>query len=182
MSVETVVRHCAPTLAGLKLGNLFCCKYEVLRELFCAVDTFNKMLNAKGVFFVVLRHKNNSALLYVYRKKRLEKLLQQKEVQEFLIGCGYRDFSLAGCLATLTHHLSQQDFPHEIGVFLSYPLPDIIAFIKNKGQNYKAVGCWKVYTDEENARRIFDLYKKCTRVYCERLLHNTDITRLTVAG
>ncbi len=182
MSVETVVRHCAPTLAGLKLGNLFCCKYTNLQEIFSAVATFNKMLNGKGVYFAVLRLKKGSALIYVYRKQKLEQLLQQDEVRNFLYCFGYDGFSLVECLATLTENLSKQDFPHEIGVFLSYPLPDVIAFIANKGQNYKAVGCWKVYTDEESAQRIFKLYKKCTKVYCERLLHNTDITRLTVAG
>ncbi len=182
MSVETIVRHCSPTLAGLKLGNLFCYKFTCLQDFYSALSTFNKMLNGKGVYFTVLRIKRNSALIFVYRMNGLIKMLQKKDVQNFLSGYGYTDFSLDGCLATLTEHLSHQNFPHEIGVFLSYPLPDIIAFIENKGQNYKAVGCWKVYTDEDSARRTFELYKKCTRVYCETIIHNTDITRLTVAG
>lgn len=28
MSEEMLVRHCAPTLAGLKTGNLFSCEFE----------------------------------------------------------------------------------------------------------------------------------------------------------
>ena len=33
MSEETLIRHCAPTLAGIKTGNLFRCAYSDQREM-----------------------------------------------------------------------------------------------------------------------------------------------------
>ena len=46
----------------------------------------------------------------------------------------------------------------------------------------KCVGCWKVYENEEAARKTFAKYKACTRVYCRQLASGIDIERLTVAG
>lgn len=36
-------------------------------------------------------------------------------------------------------------FPHEIGLFLSYPPEDVRGFIEHKGHESKCEGCWKVY-------------------------------------
>ena len=46
----------------------------------------------------------------------------------------------------------------------------------------KCVGCWKVYENEEAAKKTFAKYKACTRVYCRQLASGIDIERLTVAG
>ncbi len=49
-------------------------------------------------------------------------------------------------------------FPHEMGVFLGYPLGDVKGFVENSGQNFKQSGYWKVYDDVAYANRIFELY------------------------
>ena len=57
-----------------------------------------------------------------------------------------------------------------------------MGYIQNSGKNCKCSGCWKVYGDENKAKKTFDLYKKCERVYCHQLARGIDIKRLTVAG
>ena len=71
-------------------------------------------------------------------------------------------------------------FPHEIGLFLGYPLQDVLGFIENRGQGSKLVGTWKVYGDEEAARRTFARYKKCTAVYSRCLKEGTPLEKLAV--
>lgn len=44
MSDEMIIRHCSPTLAGLKTGNIFSCPYSNKKELFCAVRSLNQRL------------------------------------------------------------------------------------------------------------------------------------------
>jgi len=53
------------------------------------------------------------------------------------------------------------EFPHEIGLFLGYPIEDVKGFRKFGGSGCKMCGYWKVYDDVEQARRIFDSYDKC---------------------
>lgn len=73
-----------------------------------------------------------------------------------------------------------EEFLHEIGLFLGYPPEDVRGFIENKAAGYKYVGDWKVYGDEEKARKTFAKYKKCTRVYCAQFALGKSIERLTV--
>ena len=74
------------------------------------------------------------------------------------------------------------EFPHEIGVFLGYPLGDVVGFIENRGKNFTCCGCWKSYGDPDAAQKHFDQLSKCTAVYL-RLFHSgTPILRLAVAA
>ena len=73
-------------------------------------------------------------------------------------------------------------FPHEIGLFLSYPPEDVLGFILNKACNHKCVGCWKVYGDEQAAKCIFRRYKKCSKIYSQQWEQGKSIEQLTVAG
>ena len=73
-------------------------------------------------------------------------------------------------------------FSHEIGVFLGYPLGDVVGFIENRGKNFTCCGCWKSYGDPDAAQKHFDQLSKCTAVYL-RLFHSgTPILRLAVAA
>lgn len=46
--------------------------------------------------------------------------------------------------------LNTKNFPHEIGIFLGYPLDDVIGFIEHKP--YYLVGDWKVYQNVNEAK------------------------------
>lgn len=67
MSEEQVVRNCAPTLAGLKTGNLFACPYESREDLLDFLRSLNRRLGKKGVRAVPLRIRQDRALIYLYR-------------------------------------------------------------------------------------------------------------------
>ena len=75
-----------------------------------------------------------------------------------------------------------EDFPHDIGIFLAYPLEDVIGFMKNHGGNYCCLGCWKAYGNAEAAERRFDLYRKCRRIYLSCYRRGFSLSRLTVAA
>ena len=95
---------------------------------------------------------------------------------------GYPCESCGKCLAALTRKLrSGEGFPHEIGLFLSYPPEDVKGFIENHAANYKLSGLWKVYGDEKKAKELFAKYKKCTDIYCERYEAGCGIAELAVA-
>lgn len=76
----------------------------------------------------------------------------------------------------------EADFPHEIGVFLGYPLYDVVGFIENAGRNFTCCGCWKAYGDPSAAQRHFAQLNKCTTVYLRLFRSGTPIQRLAVAA
>lgn len=161
-----LINHCAPTLASLKTANLFNCNAENPIALQIAIAGWQALLAPKGVELLLLRESGNRALVYVYRPDRLAQDLQQPGVAAFLAHCGYAGTDPTACLAVLRCKLAvSSDFPHEIGLFLGYPLGDVIGFIENHGQNYLCSGVWKVYTNPEAAVGAFRKFRKCTRVY-----------------
>jgi hypothetical protein len=183
MLEEMIVRYCAPTLAGLKTGNLFNFTFENDGELQRQIDACVKFLNPKGVSIEVLRKRAEHALIYIYRPTKLAFDLSQRDVDDFLLANGY-PCSKTGCyIEELKRRLSESEsFPHEIGLFLSYPLFDVTAFIENKGRNFKYIGCWKIYADIDRAKQIFFKYDRCTRIYCRYFAKKKSILRLTVAA
>ncbi len=66
MSEELLIRHCAPTLAGLKTGNLFTAAVESEDALRKSVCRLNASFRSKGLQVVPLRYRNGRALVYVY--------------------------------------------------------------------------------------------------------------------
>ena len=68
------------------------------------------------------------------------------------------------------------------GIFLDYPLGDVIGFIQNGGQNYKCSGCWKVYCNECEALKMFQKYHKCREVYRNLWAKGRSVLQLTVAA
>lgn len=182
MSEDYLVRHGAPTLAGIKTANLFTYPYEDKETLLRSVRQMNKRLRSKGLRVLPLRLSEKRALIYVYRPKRLSADLSDATAAQLLERCGYHTGCCENCIVQLVRKLRQQEeFPHEIGLFLGYPPEDVCGFIDNNACGCKCVGCWKVYGDEKAAQKKFAQYKKCTRVYCDQWKKGKDIERLAVS-
>lgn len=178
-----LVTYCAPTLAGLKTGNLFACRYSDRGQLEEDISGWNMMFEKKDLLMRALKAEAGRALIYVYREKRLRQDLENPSVQKFLKGQGYPYGSTEQMLCYLSGRIKETaEFPHEIGLFLGYPFEDVKGFIENKGKNCKCVGCWKVYTDECEARKLFHKYRWCTEVYCKKLKEGFSIQRLAVTA
>jgi hypothetical protein len=70
----------------------------------------------------------------------------------------------------LQKQFEDQQCPHAVGLFLGYPLDDVLGFIKHRGYNYKLCGIWKVYGDVEQAKnrfRQYDLCRECMKIILE---------------
>lgn len=183
MSEELIIRHCSPTLAGLKTGSLFSCRCTSKQDLTLEIRQLNKKLVPKGLRILPLRVWNGRALIYVCRLSGLAKDFSDAQAKRLLESYGYQPEKTNECILHLIQRLqTEQEFPHEVGLFLGYPPSDVCAFIENKACNQKCVGCWKVYGNEEDAKKIFDQYDKCTKLYCDQWKNGKSIEGLTIAG
>ena len=195
-----LIEYCSPTLASLKSGSLFNCKCSQDAVLDESISEWNSILSSRGIRIHLLRRIDTTALIYVYRQSSLEDTLSDPEIQTFLHGYGYQACSCcSGCIAgqcsienclmhleariTCADGSSEMKFPHEIGIFLGYPLADVAGFIRNKGRNSKCIGTWKVYGDASSARKTLARFNKCSDVY-NRLWKSgrRSVLQLTVAG
>lgn len=171
-----LVIHSSPTLMNIKCSSLIC-----LKSLTSVDKEEIKKLKEKGLSFLFMKNKMGCPLLFVYRKIALSKLLREKDRASVLTKFGYNPNNIDSLLSKLKKRLEEnKDFPHEIGLFLGYPTDDVVSFIENKGQNYLYSGHWKVYHNEEKAKKTFNEYDMCRDCLLSSYNNGISIERLCV--
>ncbi|MDO4296524.1 MAG: DUF3793 family protein [bacterium] len=183
MLEKQFIEQCAPTLASLKTGSLFTFHYQDEKELQNSVREWDEQMSEKGIAVSILRTQKHMALIYVYRPSRLKRDMSRPETENFLRQCGYKNANPDSALRILQKKLQEEEgFPHEIGLFLGYPLEDVIGFIVNAGRNSLVTGYWKVYANVNEAMETFAKYKKCRAVYERLWKEGRSVWQLTVAA
>lgn len=159
--------YCSPTLAGIKPASLVSCSRAEHPDLPRQLQEYRQAFAARGIRFDILCACRGRFLLLVYHRERLAAHMAEGRVQRVLRSFGYPDGApLETLLDGLRRRIAvQQDFPHEIGLFLGYPIEDVVGFIRHAGRGCKLCGYWKVYGDAEAASRLFDrLSRVCSAV------------------
>lgn len=177
--LERIVRHCSPTLAGLKCGSMFKIgsrSHGITRSL----RNVQSGIKSMGVRMMILHKDEGGDLVFVYRQSLLAERLKDPEVREFLHEYGYGVFSVNSALSELRTRFTVCPMPPEVGVFLDYPMEDIKGYIKHEGRCSHCIGCWKVYGNVDEAKRRFELYRQCRDDYCHRLSMGCSIANLIV--
>ena len=84
---RALIDHASPTLARLKVGNLF--NYPIGKGFRLEYTALRKMLSDKGVTMSILRIARGKALIYVYRAAELEKALSgaTRSASQSIKGC-----------------------------------------------------------------------------------------------
>ncbi|MFI3229389.1 MAG: DUF3793 family protein [Bacillota bacterium] len=171
--------QCGLAMVGIKAGSLVAFKHKDYKDLMAELDFLRLRLQSVGIEMKVVFDNGERMLVMVYREKVLAKSLASAETRLFLAQYGYRYGAdakeMLECLSKRFH--SADEFPHEIGVFLGYPLADIKGFIADP-HGYKHCGVWKVYHNVEECKKLFTTYKKCaSRIRC-RIESGDDLTMI----
>ncbi len=151
-----VVLQCAPTIAGIKTSNLLIVSKD-------QEDKVRYVLRHSGLLGYRLVYDRHRVIFLVFNKDMLTAYLSTDEVRAFLKEYGYRTdafgYSLRYFQERYANYVrSREEFPHEMGVFLGYPLGDVRGFIDNEGDGFVLSGYWKVYNNETEAQRLFELF------------------------
>lgn len=170
----------APVITGLKPSAIITVtkvEKQILEDLFAGTK-----------ICIIGLHSGRKESILLYQREKLEELLDRKAVQSFLqsLAVGYGNFSLEEVLRYFTERFSlykekQADFPHEVGVFLGYPLRDVKVYMKNPLAKAKLTGYWKVYTEVESALACFQAYDMCIQSFTLMLKSGLSCRDLVMA-
>lgn len=158
---ELLAYHCAPTLKKCKLANMFHVPSSSIPHSRELIREYNEKLKDKGLAFRILQAEKPRITFYLYSVDDLTQVLNQKEIQTFLKQFGYPVGYDSACLDYLDIRMENGSYPHEIGIFLGYPLEDVKGFINN--EQCCCMGAWKVY-DTKNVERSKALFALFDRV------------------
>lgn len=168
----TIGKHCGITFAGLKPASLV----SIERREAGVIARLSGKFKSKGFRFAVLGGCRSKLLVYIYHAERLQKLLFSGETRDFLFSLGYRYDSAAEAIEQLKCKMTGE-FPHEIGVFLGYPLSDVRGFIADPG-GCILCGCWKVYSNAAEAERVFERYRRCSACICRHMRNGRSLAQI----
>jgi hypothetical protein len=173
---QKLANYTAPTLLGIKCGSILSVSSDEF-DIDAHIKIFNCRASKKLLKIKKLYDYKQRSVLLIYNEKLMKKRLADSQVKDMLLYFGYsQDFSSEEYIDYLGEKVSlSKTFPHEIGIFLDYPLEDVIGFMENKGGNYKLCGYWKVYGNEETAKRTFTNYAKCRNFLCNKLNQGIDL-------
>ena len=165
--------QCAPVISGIKISNLLTIPAKSLREL-------SVVLKKTELSFRILYPGRERLVILIYRETELKEYLEREEVMAFIYKCGYETSEISKIFPVFVKRYMRymelkQDFPHELGLFLGYPIEDVEGFIKENGKNYLYSGYWKVYKDAELKIRLFKNYEKVQTEIVRLLYEGLDI-------
>ena len=93
--------------------------------------------------------------------KSLNNLTERECIEKFLIYNASLVFSGVKPSATmLKNRYNKFKCPHELGVFLGFPIEDVKDFMNCSNKKCLGCGYWLVYNDIDKARSIFEKYDK----------------------
>ena len=184
MSLQPALsEYASPTLASLKCGSLFSLIPADMQLLKREAAQMSAILAPKGLSLRLIEVGGGRILCYMFRHAQLLTILNGSREAAFLKELGYSSLSVSDAVDMLCARLAMGgDFPHEIGLFLGYPVEDVIGFIENKGKNCLCCGCWKCYSNACAAQKAFDKFRKCTNVYKRLFACGRSISQLAVAS
>ena len=147
------------------------------------VAYYTNMLAKYGFCMRVCAEYKDRICIFAYRPKLLKSVLTRFCVAEILSQYGYKAYDVEHNIDELVERLahyhadrgalsvpcnlegmskstSVAPFPHEIGLFLGYPVEDVVSFIASAGAQSVSVGQWKVYHNNDRAQKQFEVMKR----------------------
>lgn len=171
-----IALQCAPLICGVKISNILIVEN---REL----DNINHIFENTSIYINNIYTNEKRSLLLLYNYKAVESYLHERYVVQFMNVQGYHTLQIEDVLSELSirfknYKENKDEFPHELGIILGYPVWDVIGFIKNKGQNSLYTGYWKVYKNLSQASETFLKYEKAKELVVKNVIEGLSIIEI----
>ena len=115
------------------------------------------LLNSVSLKALTLRETDKALVLFIYDETLLSTYLKDLNHTIFLKNLGYTSLdNLDSSLLFLQERYNKYHCPHELGLFLGYPLNDVIDFIECDKNKCLLCGYWKVFNNKSEAIKTFE--------------------------
>ncbi len=163
---KMMIHYCAPTLCGIKSGNMFFIKNEDYSE--SCFNEWKETFFTHGIMAFAIKISETTTGILTCNVCWIRKILDNAMVSAYLREKGYNSSSVVDFVEIFSNRIKTQNgFPHEIGVILGYPIEDVIEFENHQGKDCKYCGYWKSYSNIEKAKTCKCRYKHCSCL-CEK--------------
>ena len=176
--------QCAPFISGLKVSNLFIVHDEHL-------DYLISLLNEMNITWKILFHGKKKTTLLLYKAELLRRYFSDVRVKALMVEAGYKreivddeDIEMLMeifCSRYQRDMKTKRQFPHEMGLFLGYPVEDVEGYLNNNGENSLYTGYWKVYENLDEKFRLFKSFEAAKENIIRFLAQGVSIKNIAEA-
>ena len=175
---QTIINHIAPTLCGIKPATMF----TLRKDFFIEKEAYLWKEKAKEhkVELNFFPTSETLVMFFSYNKSEISKILNKQNVKEYLKEKNYPIHKniTENINELFTRLQTSTTFPHEVGIFLGYPLEDVILFEKNRGKNCKCCGYWKSYTNNDDTKKSLIKFHYCSNICKQWLDEGFSVTQI----
>lgn len=173
--IKWLLELLGPVLMGSKPSEIISIPYYDINKDNKIKEINNHFSKCRKINYIIIDKENKGLKVLFINNNSLIKTLSCKKCQSFLRFLGYpKDITLDSCLSHLITKIKGDFFPDEIGIFLGYPIKDVVGFMGYG--NYKSYNTkyWRVYGDPKPSE---DLYSKFLyhRNKMRQMLSNNNI-------
>lgn len=170
-----------PVISGVKPA-------EILSFRHCDPNAFDKLKTISKHFMALPSLRcarrdisDGSTKVLFYHENALRQQLNHPSVKRYLQSEGYAlSWTLSRTVDFLLGRFENQTMPHEIGVFLGYPLKDVLGFIGKANLRYQKTQGWQVYGDPSLSDRTYQSFTKARHAIRMRLNTESPLEILAV--
>ena len=181
--IETfLVFNLSLVIAGIKPAVTITIKKNN-QKLYSSWNDFGiDFINSTNLKFIELRESNESIIIMIYDEFILEKELNKKSHNQFLLNMGYpQNGCINDYINTLKSRYEKYHCPHELGLFLGIPFKDVKDFMECTTKKCLLCGYWKVYNDSKKAKIIFTKYDKVKEYTMKNMLEGNSSRDLALS-
>ncbi len=171
----------APMLAYKKPSVLIALKNGVDEDYDVLINSRDFIQRILNIDFKLMQKGDKRNQVLFYKSKELNNYIFEKWRHRYLKKFGYKNCqNLEDYLLELSRNFSKTAFPHEIGLFLGYPLKDVVGFIECKEKAKKIDGSmWQIYGCPKTSIALMELYRKISNEM-KNLLNTNKITNINL--
>ncbi|CAG7840116.1 hypothetical protein Z959_05190 [Clostridium novyi B str. ATCC 27606] len=177
--LSTILYSIAPTLAGEKVSSLVNFNKTRKRNLYSFWMKYKEeIIDVLNIEYFELKKTEDMCVVLFYNDNQLTDILSNARNQKFLSRFNYSNFnSNIECLEILKERYANL-CPHEIGIFLGYPLKDVIDFVECPNKQCLLLGYWKVYNDIKDAQIKFNKFDSIKDKVVYLMVQGTEPSRI----
>lgn len=176
--IKRIIRLIGPVILGSKSA-------EIVNIPGGAEDKKKKLNEIKEFFdgcrkikYEIINVNDNSKRVLFINEKSMNRCLEDKKCRNFLKFLGYpKEYNFEEYMKELVLRLESEEFPHEIGIFLGYPLKDVLGFMGYGNKEFVEVCSWRIYGDKEISQKVYNRFVR-DKIKMHELVEKMSINEL----
>jgi len=185
--LATLANSCMPVLMKIKTAGFINFKKAYITDMQIFIWLLEEELQIFHCQYDFIYEDEKYIYVFIYNLEPLKAVVGELCHHPILLNNGYSplDLTLDNYIKIFKYRymdyaIHKVTFPHELGIFLGYPIHDVEGYINNNGENYLLNGYWKVYDKAADAVKTFHIYQCYRNKAVELILSGKALSEILI--